>query len=315
MDLWQLKIFSRVVEYESFSKAAQAVRLSQPTVSSHIKDLEEHFGTQLVNRTARKASPTKAGDLLYAYAQRLLSLKDETESAIADFLGSVAGKLTIGASTIPGAYLLPKLIGEFVKKFPDVRVSMKVADSSEIISYLLDRRIEAGFVGVRSGSNQLEEIPLAQDRLMLIIPSAHKWADRDSIQISELMKEPFIAREQGSGTLRSLIFRLQAKGLSLSNLNIIAEMGNTEAVRQAIKANLGISVLSTIAVADDLASGQLKALSILDLDLTQHFYFVKSKHQSFSPLCRAFIDFTQQNIGQVMPLSGTIQETAANSTL
>ena len=118
MDLWQLNIFCRVIEMKSFSKAGEAIHLSQPTVSSHIKDLEAHFGTKLVDRLARQALPTKAGELLYEYAVRLLTLRDETESAMAEFLGKIKGRLSLGGSTIPAGYLLPRWIGEFTAAFP-----------------------------------------------------------------------------------------------------------------------------------------------------------------------------------------------------
>ena len=176
MDLWQLKIFCKVVELKSFSKAGEAVHLSQPTVSSHIKDLEDHFGTRLVDRLSRKVLPTKAGELLYDHAQRLIALRDRTETAMAEFSGKIKGNLIIGGSTIPGGYLLPRVIGLFSRRYPDVLLSLKVADTSEILSKVLSGHIEAGVVGARSNDKLLHQIPVADDEMCLVVPNDHPGA-------------------------------------------------------------------------------------------------------------------------------------------
>jgi len=159
MDLWQLTIFCRVVEWRSFSKAAEAVHLSQPTVSSHIKDLEEHFGCPLIDRLSKEATPTEAGRLLYGYALRLLALRDEAESAMARYPGKTSGRLVLGGSTIPGGYLLPRMVGQFKKRFPEVTLSLVIADTEQIVSGVLNGDLELGVVGAESrDKNILQEI-------------------------------------------------------------------------------------------------------------------------------------------------------------
>ncbi len=291
MDLWQLKIFCNVVDLKSFSKAGEAVHLSQPTVSSHIKDLEAHFGTQLIDRLARNVSATKAGELLYDYAQRLIALQHETESAMAEYIGNIKGRLTVGGSTIPGGYLLPQLIGAFSKSYPDVIISLVVADTSEILEKISSGAIELGVVGASDESNQLEQTPLGEDDLCIVVPSGHRWADRDTISISELTDEPFIVRESGSGTLRSIEQHIHKAGFTLNDFHVVAEMGSTEAVRQSIKSSVGISILSAIAVADDVKAGTLKTLAVEGLQLKRRFYLTRHKHRTPSPLCRTFVDF------------------------
>src|SRR5210317_422955 len=133
MDLWQLQIFCKVVDLKSFSRAGRAVHLSQPTVSSHIKDLEDHFDCRLIDRLAKEALPTKAGLLLYRYARRLISLRDETESAMAAFKGKVKGSLNLGGSTIPGAFVLPAIIAAFTACYPEVNISLSIADTRQTI--------------------------------------------------------------------------------------------------------------------------------------------------------------------------------------
>ena len=299
MDLWQLQIFCKVIELKSFSKAGDAVHLSQPTVSSHIKDLEEHFGIRLVDRMSRQALPTKAGELLYDHALRLIALRDKTEAALAEFSGKIRGNLIIGGSTIPGGFLLPRVIGLFSKAYPEVRVSLKVADTSQTLAEILAGRIETGVVGARSSDKLLQQEPLLDDEMRLIVPAAHPWAGRQRVKIKELLGEPFVIRESGSGTLRSIVQQLGKKGHAISELRIVAEMGSTQAVRQAIKSGVGISILSPIAVADDIKAGLLKAVAVEGLALKRSFYLTTHKQRTPSPLCATFMEFLKQHIQPV----------------
>lgn len=299
MDLWQLQVYCKVVDLKSFSKAGEAVHLSQPTVSSHIKDLEEHFGTRLIDRMSRQVFPTKAGELLYDYARRLLALRDKAESAMAEFSGEMKGRIAIGGSTIPAGYLLPKLVGLFSNTYPDVRISVAVGDTSEILDKTVSGHIEMSIVGAISQNKKLQQTSLINDQMVLVIPSDHKWAHRQRVKLLDLLKEPFIIRELGSGTLKSIDQALQKKGLSVGDLNIIAEMGSTEAVRQAIKSKVGISILSAIAVSEECRANHLKMLMIDGIDLHRNFYLTTHRQRSPSPLCRAFIDFLQNNIGKI----------------
>ena len=294
MDLWQLKIFCKVVELRSFSKAGESVHLSQPTVSSHIKDLEEHFGTRLVDRLSRKVTPTKAGELLFDYARQLMALRDRTEAAMAEFSGKIKGHLVLGGSTIPGGYVLPRIIGHFSKRYPDVQVALKVGDTSEIINSVLAGHIEAGIVGAKYRDKLLEQKPVMADEMYLIVPGDHAFAGRRQIRIPELLEAPFIVRETGSGTLRSVERQLQKKGFTIADLNIVAEMGSTEAVRQGIKNGVGLSILSAVAVADDIQAGHLEAVRVEGLNLKRSFYLTTHRQRTPSPLCVAFIDFLKE---------------------
>ena len=299
MDLWQLQIFCKVIELRSFSKAGQAVRLSQPTVSSHIKDLEAHFSTQLIDRMSRQVFPTKAGELLYDYAHQLIALRDKAEAAMAEFSGEIRGRITIGGSTIPGGYLLPRIIGLFSNAYPDVRISMMVGDTSEILEKTMSGHIEVSIVGALTKEKILTQSALVEDEMVLVVPADHKWARRKRIKLPELLKEPFIIRETGSGTLKSLELALQKNKVTIGDFRIIAEMGSTEAIRQAIKSKVGISILSAIAVSEECRNGLLKALTIDDLDLKRHFYLTTHCQRSASPLCRAFTDFITKNIDKI----------------
>jgi DNA-binding transcriptional LysR family regulator len=299
MDLWQLNIFCKVVELKGFSSAGNAVHLSQPTISSHIKDLENHFECQLIDRLGKKVVPTKAGELLYRYARKLIALRDETEAAMAEFHGKIKGRLVIGGSTIPGGYILPKCIGAFTTVYPEVTISLIIGDTDQIIQDVLSGSPEFGIVGAKTSNKNIYQEKLIEDEMRLIVTSDHKWANEKHVSPDWIFKEPFIVRERGSGTLKSIKLSLKEKGYSSENLNIIAELGSTEAVIQGIKSKVGISILSTIAVAEELKAGTLKALTIKKLNLKRSFYLITHKQRSPSPLCNAFINFLKKEFANV----------------
>ena len=296
MDLWQLNIFCKVVELKSFSKAGKTILLSQPTVSSHIKDLEDHFGCRLIDRLSKEAVPTKAGKLLYTYARRLIALRDETETALAEFQGIIKGRLVVGGSTIPGGYILPQIIGVFTKDYPEAKISLIIADTEKIINDTLAGTLELGIVGAKTSDKSIIQEKLIEDEMCLVVPAEHRWARKKQITLKQLLKEPFIAREHGSGTLKSIKHSLARKGYNWDDLNIISEMGSTEAVKQGIKSNVGVSILSRIAVAEALQTGSLIALSVEGLDLKRSFYLTRHKYRSAAPLCRAFVEFLTKEL-------------------
>jgi DNA-binding transcriptional LysR family regulator len=295
MDLWQLHVFCKVVENKSFSRAGQVVHLSQPTVSSHIKDLEDHFQCGLLDRLGKEANPTKAGKLLYRYAKKLLALRDETEMAMAEFQGVLKGRLLIGGSTIPSAYVLPPIIGKFSQEFPEVTISLVVGDSEYIAEEILSGNLEMGILGASFESKKIQQEKFLQDEMKLIVSASHPLAGRKRVSLDQLFQMPFIIREKGSGTLRSMKNSLEKAGRSLDELKIIAEMGSTMAVIQGVKENIGASIVSTISIQEELKYGALKAISIDGLNLDRYFYLSWHKLRSMSPLGAAFKDFLQSH--------------------
>ncbi|KJR41030.1 LysR family transcriptional regulator [Candidatus Magnetoovum chiemensis] len=300
MDLWQLKVFVNVVEQKSFSKAGEVIFLSQPTVSSHIKELEDYFKCRLIDRLGREALPTKAGEILYDYAKQLLSLKRETEAGISAFLGNAKGSLIIGGSSIPSTYIIPRIIGGFVKTYPNISLSVMTGDTTEIKNAIINGDIEAGIVGaeVKEDGTILKQEKLIDDDMKLIIPASHKWSDRESVHIEELLKEPFIGREKGSGTWDSIVKAMTESELECSceNLNIAVRLGSNASVIQGILNNAGVSIISTIAVQDYINSGRLKALSVNGLNLARHFFLTTHIKRTLSPLAVLFIEFIKNFI-------------------
>ena len=294
MDLWQLQVFCKVVEEKSFSRAGKRIHLSQPTISSHIKDLEAHFGCRLIDRLSKQAVPTQAGELLYAYARKLILLKQEAESAMAGFMGKMKGTLAVGGSTIPGGYILPGTIAKFTKAYPQIRISLSIADTEDITQAILSGVIEMGIVGAQARNKKLLQERLIDDDMRLIVPKGHPWASKRSVTLGMLRSEPFVSREPGSGTLRSIELSLNRKGFSLADLNIGLQMGNTVSVIQAVKGGAGVSILSTVAVQEDIEAGTLSALEVEGVDLVRSFYLTRLKHRSISPIGQAFVDFLKE---------------------
>ena len=299
MDLWQLHVFVSVVEEKSFSRASQAINLSQPTVSTHIKELESHFQCRLLDRLGRTTEPTRAGRLLYQHAKKLLSMRDHAEAAMQDFLGQTRGELVLGASTIPAGYLLPRIMGEFSRTYPDVTLCVESGDTGQIIEMVANGRVELGLVGALTRDPALEQAVVQEkwcsDDMRLIVPADHPWAKRAAVQLEELKSQPFIGRERGSGTWRSILKSMADAGFDGQELNTRVTLGNSTAVIQAILNDVGISILSTVAVAHEVESGRLAALPVNGLDLSRYFYLTLPARRTPSPLCQTFAEVIRRD--------------------
>ncbi len=298
-DLRQLEIFRKVVELKSFSKAAEAVFLAQASVSERIATLENTVGTRLLDRLGRQVVPTKAGELLYKHAVLLLDMKRTAAQEMQDFLGVRQGEIHIGGSTIPGEYILPKVLRLFQKQYPLVAVVLTVADTKEIEELVLNGNLELGIIGSRSSQKNLIHHELWQDELVLALPSEHRWAKKKEISVEELSEEPFIMREVGSGTLRIMEEYLRvSQSEGTDSLNVVAHLGTSTAVKEGIKAGLGISILSSRAVETEIKAGILKALKVRGLSMSRNFYLIRDKRRIASPLCQAMLDFLQETSDQ-----------------
>ncbi|MGW8221712.1 MAG: selenium metabolism-associated LysR family transcriptional regulator [Syntrophobacteria bacterium] len=295
MDLRRLEVFCKVYELKSFSRAGKACLLSQPTVSEHIRHLETHLNVRLFDRLGREVAPTRAGEILYNYARRMLNLKREASLTLERYRGKMSGDLELGGSTIPGQYILPSLIGRFKDNFADIFIKLVIADTMKITNMVLDGGLELGVVGAKMKNNKLQFEQLFDDELVLAVSPDHRWAKRSAIRLEELPQAPFIMREQGSGTRMAMLEILEQAGLESQKLKVVAEMGSTDAIRQAIKARVGVSILSNRAIADELQFDQLCHIPVKGLSLTRHFYLVTHKKRSRSPLGQAFVDYLIDN--------------------
>jgi DNA-binding transcriptional LysR family regulator len=293
MDLRQLEVFAAVYELRSFSRAASTLRLTQSTVSEHVRLLEEELGTRVFDRLSRETVPTRAGELLYGYARQMLLLRTEARQALDQFLGQVTGALLVGASTIPGEYVLPAAIGRFHERHPRVTITLQISDSRGIAQAVLDGQVDVGVVGADPGNRVLEVRSLMPDELVLALPPGHPWSGRGEATLDELRAEPLIVREPGSGSRQALERALESSGRSLADMRVIAEMGSTGAIKQAVKAGVGLSIMSGRAVEDESRHGLVACVKLKDLPVTRQFYVVTRAGRSRSPLCQAFLEFLE----------------------
>lgn len=295
LDLRKLEVFYWVVELRSFSLAANRLSLRQPTVSAHIHELEEKLGAKVLNRMKGEVTPTALGQMLFEQAKTLLAVKRETLAALNHFQGKVKGELVIGGSNIPGEYILPPKLGAFVRKYPEVKPILRIGDSAGIVEAVLDGKVELGFVGFKGEDQRLSFQRIWKDEMVLVVPRDHPLARLKTVELKELRNAGFISREGGSGTLRSIQKLLARKGQDPEKLlNVTIELGSTGAIKQALIAGLGISILSRTSIQREIQGGLLKEVPIRGLELGRDFYQVFHRQRTLSPVSQAFIQFLKQ---------------------
>jgi DNA-binding transcriptional LysR family regulator len=293
MDLRRLEIFAKVAELGSFSRAAETLFLTQPTVSEHVRALEDELGVQLLDRLGRGATPTPAGQLLLAYARRMLTLSREAHQALERFQGRMSGELVVGGSTIPGEYVLPALVGQFKAKYPDISISLLIGSTRQVSDWLDEGRVEVGVVGARPAARTLAARELMADELVVVVAATHPWARRGTITLADLQTEPMVVRERGSGSRDAVEHALHEAGIAPATLRVVGEMGSTQAVKQAVRAGVGIALISRRAVEDECRAGLLACVKVKDLRVARAFYLVTHRDRTRSPLAEAFVEFIE----------------------
>jgi DNA-binding transcriptional LysR family regulator len=299
MDIHRLVVFCKVIDLQSFTKAAEAVNLTQPTISGHIRALEISLGEKLVDRLGREILPTPAGKVLYRYAREIIQLRDKAAQAIGQFKGNLTGAMNMGASTIPGAYILPRLIGSFKASYPSIHFTLKIGGSGEIVEKVLDGSVEFAMIGARWDDKRILLDEIYSDELVMAVYKGHPWEGCEGIEVNELAGMPFVMRERSSGTRIVMTQALEAAGFSISLLNVVAEISGTEAVRQAVKARIGISILSSHAVREDMERNSLYVVPLKRICIQRPFFLARRKNRELSPLCRAFLEHLRCDAARV----------------
>ena len=295
-DLRQLEIFKKVVELRSISKAAESIGLAQASVSERMATLERMIGTKLLDRIGREVLPTKAGELLYRQSIRHLEMKRQTCLELEEFLGICKGDIEIGGSTIPAEYILPGIIGRFREKYPEVVIRLRIGDSETISHLVSDGKLELGIVGSMIKTKKLLKAELWKDELVLVVPPAHPWTRKRAVSLEELNDEPFIQRENGSGTRQ--IIEQQLHPLYPGGFNgfrVVSQMGSSTAVKEGIRNRLGVSILSRRAVAADVEAGKMHIVPLKNISLHRSFFLIRDRARTQSPLCRALYQFLQSD--------------------
>lgn len=274
----RLKVFHTVAKLLSFTKAAEALHMTQPAVTFQVRQLEEQLNTRLFDRTHNRISLTDAGERVYGYATRIFDLYDEMENSVRELTGDISGVLLIGASTTIAEYMLPALLGDFKHRYPDVGLRLKVSNTDGIVSMVENNVIDLGVVEAPVGNKNLAVELCRMDKLVVIVPPEHALASKGKVRIPDLLGYPYISREEGSGTRDVIAEYLKVNGHDEGELNIIMELGSPESIKGVVEAGIGITLMSQTTLSKEIELGKLVALE-LDPPLERPFSFVHQKQK------------------------------------
>ncbi|WP_053362670.1 selenium metabolism-associated LysR family transcriptional regulator [Bacillus sp. FJAT-27251] len=293
MNLDYLKVFYVAANNRSFSQTAKDLHLSQSSVSLQIKYLEEKWDCQLFERTTKKISLTPAGEILYKQVKKMLALMNETTNVLQELKEAVHGDLKVGASLTIGEHLLPFILAEFNQLFPLVNIQFNIFNSNQIIEKLKNQEINLGFIESMLSYPHVNQIPFTEDELIVVASIAHHANVPDAINIEQLLNYPFIIREKGSGTRQVMEDALRKNHLDPSTLKIVIELKHTEAIKSAVEAGLGISILSKSAVKKELELKTLRHIEIANVRLLRSFYMVYD-HESLQLPSKKLIELMER---------------------
>jgi DNA-binding transcriptional LysR family regulator len=289
----RLQVFHTVARQLSFTKAAETLHMTQPAVTFQVRQLEEYFNTRLFDRTHNRISLTEAGARVYEFSDKIFELYGEMENAVREMTGEISGSLTIGASTTIAEYMLPALLGDFRGRYPEVSIHLKVSNTDGIVSMVENNTIDLGVVEAPVSNKNLVVDECRRDNLVAIVPPGHEKAQMDKVSLDELLVHPFICREEGSGT-REVIAEHMAKHSKCDTcMNVAMELGSPEAVKGAVEAGMGISVVSNATIQKELRLGTLVAIE-LDPPLERPFSFVHQKQKFRVRVMEELLEFARQ---------------------
>jgi DNA-binding transcriptional LysR family regulator len=295
LNLNQLRVFHAVAQTRSFTRAAGAVHLTQPGISKHVKQLEEYYGVPLFDRLGKTVALTEAGKILFETTQEIVGAITAAEERIRELQGgSARGKLALGASFTVGIYVMPNLLSSFRRQYPAIETTLDIMLSKEIVAKVLDNSFDVGVVGHEVRHDKLIARDFMTDELVAIISVTHKWASKKRIRPQELIGEPFIASAKGSGTRAVVEGRLRQHGITL---NKVMDFGNTEGVKKAVEAGLGVSILSKSVVQRELSAGLLRVLFLAGMNMKREYSYVYRKDKYLSNAAKAFLDLLQRKAG------------------
>ena len=291
MNLRQLETFVKIGQLKSFTRAGEELHLTQPTVSKQMVDLERFFDIRLIDRNKRGLALTRAGEILFTFAKEILALQEETVSAIAAFKGLKRGTIRIGASNIPGVYILPPILKRYRELHDGVQLALTISDTKAVLDQVEQGDLDIGFVGARDEHRKLLYHSFLDDLIVMVAPSAYP----DTITSEEMRRYPLIVREAGSGTRQSFDAAVKKRGLGAKDFNVVAELGDTQAAKEAVKSGMGLAYLSRRAINEELASRTLKVVTVEGVPaIKRSFYMILKKGRSQTPQVEALLKTIQE---------------------
>ena len=287
----RLKVFHTVARLLSFTKAAEALHMTQPAVTFQVRQLEEYFNTRLFDRTHNKVSLTPTGEKVSEFAERIFDLYNEMENSVRDLTGEISGALTIGASTTIAEYMLPALLGEFKNQYPDINLRLKVSNSEGIVSMVEHNVIDLGIVEAPVTNKNLIVEVCHDDHLVVVTTPNHELARRGTkVKPAELIQYPFVCREEGSGTREVITQYLVDQNVNPAEMNYCMELGSPEALKGAVETDMGISILSRSTIVKELKLNTLAELQ-LDPSLSRPFSFVRQRQKFRVRIMEELLEF------------------------
>lgn len=290
MNYDRLKTFIAVAEKKSFSEAAKILYVTQPTITSQVKALEEELNTKLFERTTKKVEMTQSAHILLKYVREIVRLTDSAQKEILQNENTVDGNLSIGCSLTIGEYILPEFLRKFIDSYPLVQLSVKIANSSEVVAKLKDQLIDVGLIETPIEDPQIVLEPILEDELILIAAPNYFSANEVNISLDQLKKLPLIVREEGSGTRAVVDNYLTQSRLSVDDLNIVMELGSTESIKAAVESGLGVSIISKSAIKKEERLKLLKTYPIDDISFYRSFYIASRKDHILTSTTELFLE-------------------------
>lgn len=294
MNISQVRTFVMVVEHGSFSAAARAMHISQPAVTMQVQSLEAEIGATLLDRKYRKVELTEAGRTLLPHARRLLDDVEAARAAVAELSESVTGRLHLAASTTPGQYILPRLLGAFIGANPEVGVSLGVMDTAEVVESVESGRSDLGMTGALIKGAKVHYEELGSDRLVMICPPGHPLTHTKPT-LSQVVEAPFVMREEGSGTRLVTEEVLRAEGIDPGDLHVVTELGTGEAIVSAVEGGMGIAVVSEWVAFKALELGTVEKVPVADFPVSRPLYVVIPRGTT-TRAASAFVDHLRDTL-------------------
>lgn len=295
MNYERLKTFIAVAERNSFSEAAKLLFVSQPTITSQIKALEDELNTKLFERTTKKVELTRSAKVLLKYAREIVRMNDTARKEITQLETTIYGDLAVGCSLTIGEYILPEFLKQFKTEYPHIQIQADISNSQNTISHIKDQLIDVGLIETPIEDSQINMEPFLEDELILIAAPDYFHNKEQILTLDQIKETPLIVREEGSGTRAVVYHYLEKAGLSVEELNIAMSLGSTEAVKAAVAAGLGVSFISRKAIKKEQALKLLKAYSIKNLALKRYFYIAFHQDHVLQPTTDLFLE-TLRNV-------------------
>ncbi|MBE9516058.1 MAG: LysR family transcriptional regulator [Proteobacteria bacterium] len=290
----RLQVFHTVARLLSFTKAAESLHMTQPAVTFQIRQLEEHFNTRLFDRTHNRISLTVAGEQVFEYADKIITLYNEMDNRVREMTGDVSGILIIGASTTIAEYVLPSLLGEYKARYPSVNIRLSVSNSLGVVHMVENNSVDVGVVESPVSNKNLVVDVCWKDRLVFICHPDHEMAKQEKIGAGQLSGLSFICREEGSGTRDVIRNYMAENNLQMSELSIALEVGSPEAAKSAVEAGLGVSIVSEATVKKEIRLGTLAALP-MDPPIERPFSIVYQRQKFRLRAMEEFMDFAHEH--------------------